>query len=246
THSAESHFLDERDRLLCFIENLELRRYRARRVVQQARAHILRLEGAGAAITQVSDARRYEHHLGVARHAVPEQLNDELERTVEQRRVQVVLVEIVAQGVGNVQLREHGAAVDPAVSDRPERRTVVQADRARVHVVNGAGEIRLTGRQRTERAMQPDLRGFAQHPGYGVQGPGFLLDLLAGFDRELPIARIHRTAYGTARVVGEQQGCANLEIFDLRQAGGLPAQRGCQRQFQVTGTREHRHIPDHV
>jgi len=113
-----------------------------------------RFVSAGAA-TQMSDTGGDVRDAAQVDHVIAQQLNDQLEGAVEQRRMQVILIRIASQRGFELEHCECAPLFEPAVTDRAEGRSVVQSGSARQQLVAARTKVRLAGGQLSQRALQP-------------------------------------------------------------------------------------------
>jgi hypothetical protein len=192
-NAAEADILEQRDRLPRFVKDLELTADRVRCARQYPGTGVFRIAHA-AAIAQMTDAGRHEGEALVIGNLVAHQLDDQLECVVQQRRMQVVLVDLGTHAGRQFEHRDDRRAFDPAVVDRLESGTIIEPGAGRQQPMAARGEVRLARRQRIERSRQAQRGGFAQDAGHGLQCPWAGHGVFAGLDRQLPVARIQCAA----------------------------------------------------
>ena len=109
------------------------------------------------------DARGHERDALETDHFIAQQFNDQLECVVEQRRVQMMLIELGTHLFGTSEMRERRCVLKPSALDRDERWAITEAGGEREYGMTRAREIRLARRQIFEGAAEAHPGRFAQH-----------------------------------------------------------------------------------
>ena len=68
----------------------------------------------------MADAGRHERDAAVLERRIAQQLNDQLEAAIDEARVQVIRIDVVADGVRDFERAERAVAVDPTVAQGAE------------------------------------------------------------------------------------------------------------------------------
>ncbi len=228
------------------VVELEAGREGMRRAAFQSYTRRSRLAGVGAQ-AQASDLGRHVGNAKMHRQVVPEQLDDELESTIQQGGVQARGVEFASKAGVRFQHGERaGVGFQPPMFHCLKARAVVQAYRTRQRVVALAGEIGRTLGQQQRQLRKARQAGLAQQAAAGVLDPGLGAAGVFGSDAEAAVAVIEQEARDLAGRGVEQQRRMDLEFFEFGAVAVLPAKRGRQGDFGEARAGENDCVADNV
>ena len=170
--------------------------------------------------------------------AAGQQLGNQLEGTIQQRRVQVQACQFVFNGSRHDQLSQHARPFHPGCGHRLVSGAVVQANRAGHCQVLLAGEVCRAGWQRRCPGVQQHTARFARQACDHVLYPVFALHQRARADAQCAIGLFHLHAHFLADLAAQQQRVVNFQLFDIDELARLVQLRHRQGQLGKACTRE--------
>ncbi|MNO77185.1 hypothetical protein D3C76_682850 [compost metagenome] len=236
-HGTHARVLDRQHGSAAGIEQGEVNQQRMRGAF--ALAHLGQYRhttGAGEGNTPQLD--RDERQAIIAAWTAGQQFGNQLERTVQQRRVQVQACQFVLDGSRDGQLGQHTLRIHPGCGHGLVGRAVVQAHRAGQRQVLLAGKVCRAPWQRWGTGFEQHTAGFARQARDHVLHPLFALRQGARNDAQGAVGPFDLHAHFLAGLTAQQQRVVDFELLDVYKLTGLVQLRHGQRQLGKASPRE--------